>query len=237
MLIYKDFLETSKLQTTVFTPNFTFSTSEMLKKLLNMEQNIFDGDPFILPLPADAPKEIPRITLDSKDKKYKLEVAPIRINFFRNKIDENDEIIPNDVITPAVSLFTQLLDSLGTQCDRIAIVIDRNSIKDDAAKVIASHFCKDNFIKEPFDQPSEFEIHSLKKYSFLEKFEVNSWVRIRSAHMRYKSGIIQPIINVQQDINTIAEVTKIYSKEDITIFYEKIYDEFDKILKLYMPKQ
>ena len=237
MLIYKDFLEISKLQTTVFTPNFTFSTAEMLKKLLNMEQNIFDGDPFTLPLPADAPKEIPRITLDSKDKRYKIEVAPIRINFFRNKIDESDEIIPNDVITAAVSLLTQLLDSLGTQCDRIAIVIDRNSIKDDAAKVIASHFCKDNFIKEPFDRPSEFEIHSLKKYSFREKFEVNSWVRIRSAHMRYKSGIIHPIINVQQDINTIAEATKIYSKEDITIFYEKIYDEFDKILKLYMPKQ
>ena len=192
---------------------------------------------FFIGSPADAPKEIPRITLDSKDKKYKLEVAPIRINFFRNKIDENDKIIPNDVITPAVSLLTQLLDSLGTQCDRIAIVIDRNSIKDDASKVIASHFCKDNFIKEPFDRPSEFEIHSLKKYSFLEKFEVNSWVRIRSAHMRYESGIIHPIINVQQDINTIAEATKIYSKEDITIFYEKIYDEFDKILKLYMPKQ
>jgi len=237
MLIYKDFLETSKLQTTVFTPNFTFSTSEMLKKLLNMEQNIFDGDPFTLPLPADAPKEIPRITLDSKDKKYKLEVAPIRINFFRNKIDENDKIIPNDIITSAVSLLTQLLDSLGTQCDRIALVIDRNSIKDDAAKVIASHFCKDDFIKEPFDRPSEFEIHSLKQYPFLEKFEVNSWVRIRSAHMRHESGIIHPIINIQQDINTKAEATKIYSKEDITIFYEKIYDEFDKILKLYMPKQ
>ncbi|MBU0462232.1 MAG: hypothetical protein KKD21_11745 [Proteobacteria bacterium] len=237
MLTYKDFLETSKLQTTVFTPNFTFSTSEMLKKLLNMEQNIFDGDPFILPLPADAPKEIPRITLDSKDKKYKLEIAPIRINFFRNKIDENDEIIPNDVITPAVTILTQLLDSLRTPCDRIAIVIARNSIKHDAAKVIASHFCKDNFIEEPFNRPSEFEIHSLKKYSFLEKFEVNSWVRIRSAHMQDKSGIIHPIINIQQDINTIAEATKIYSKDDIILFYEKIYDEFDKILKLYMPKQ
>lgn len=40
-----------------------------------MEQNIFDGDPIMLPLPADAPVEIPRITLESKDKKHKLETA------------------------------------------------------------------------------------------------------------------------------------------------------------------
>ena len=237
MLIYENFLETSKLQATVFTPNFIFSASEVLRKLINMEQNIFDGDPLVLPLPADVPKEIPRITLENKDKKYKLEVAPIRINFFRNSINENDKIIRKDVMTLAASILTELLDSLGIQCGRIAIVIDRNYVIHDAANEIASHFCRDNFIEEPFDWPSEFEIHSLKKYFFLKKYEVNSWVRIRSAHMRLNGGILRSVINVQQDINTIAVATEDYSKEDIIFFYEKTNDELDKILKLYMPKQ
>ena len=237
MLKYQDFLATYKLQATVFTPNFTFSTSEVLKKLMNIEPSIFDGDPLVLPLPPDAPKEISRIILENKDKKYRLEVSPIRINFFRNQIDENDEIIPTDIITLATSFLTELLDIFGTQCGRIAAVLERNSIKDDAAKEIASHFCKDNFIEKPFDRPSEFEIHSLRKYPFLEKFEVNSWVRIRSGRIRPKNGILRSVINVHQDINTIAEATEDYSKEDIMLFYESIYDEFDKILKLYIPKQ
>jgi hypothetical protein len=237
MLLYEDFLETFKLQATIFTPNFTFSTPEVLKKLMNMEQNIFDGAPFVLPLPDDAPIEIPRITLDNKDKKFRLEVAPIRINFFRNKINEKDKIIHDDIINRAISILTELLDTLGTQCGRIAIVIDRYCVKQDAAKEIASHFCKDSFIERPFNQPSEFEIHSLKKYPFLEKFDINSWVRIKSAHIRLDNGISRSAINVHQDINTIAEGTKIYSKEDIILFYERIYDELDKILKLYMRKQ
>jgi len=63
MLVYEDFQETGQIQATVFTPGFIFSSSEILKKLMELEPDLFDGDPFVLPLPDDTPHEIPRITL------------------------------------------------------------------------------------------------------------------------------------------------------------------------------
>lgn len=236
MLLYEDFHETAQVQATIFTPGLIFSTSEILKKLINLEQNLFDGNPFVLPLPDDAPMDIPRITLENKKKTFKLEVAPNRMNFFRNKVDNEDKVKIDEFIQTASQILTELLEKINVNCGRIAIVINRFAIKDNPAKEIVLHFCEDNFMKEPFDRPSEFEIHSLKKYTFLEKYEVNSWVRIRSGHLQYEKGIIKSVINVQQDINTIAEETRSYSSEEIIKFYNNIHDEFNKILKLYFKK-
>lgn len=236
MLVYEDFQETGQIQATVFTPSFIFSTSKILKMLMELEPDLFDGDPFVLPLPDDAPHEIPRITLENKDKSYKLEVAPARVNFFRNKIKEEDKVIPNEFVQVAAKILTSLLDNLDTKCGGIAAVINRFSYRDDPSREIATHFCKDNFMTEPLDQPSEFELHSLKKYSFLESFEVNSWVRIKSGMIKSKNGISRPAVIAHQDINTLGEEARTYMSEEIFSFYEKICDEFNEILRLYFPK-
>jgi len=236
MLIYEDFSDTGQIQASVFTPGFMFSTSEVLKRLMQLELDVFDGDPLVLPLPEDAPHEIPRITLENKEKTFKLEVAPARINFFRSMTSEEDRIIPNDFVQVAGKTLTSLLDKMGAQCGRIAAVINRFAFKEDPSKEIAAHFCKDNFLRAPFDRPSEFELHSLKNSDFFGSLKVNSWVRIKSGHMKFVKGISRPVVVAIQDINTLAEETETYSSEQITSFYEKICDEFDKILRLYFPK-
>src|SRR4030042_5019151 len=101
MLKYEDFSETGQIQAAVFPPGFMFSTSEVLKRLMQLELDVFDGDPLVLPLPEDAPHEIPRITLENKEKTFKLEAAPARINFFRSMTSEEDRIIPNDFVRVA----------------------------------------------------------------------------------------------------------------------------------------
>ena len=236
MLLYEDFQETGQIQVTLFTPSFIFSTSEILKMLMELEPELFNGDPFILPLPDDAPHEIPRITLESKDKRYKIEVAPARVNFFRNKIKEEDKVIPNEFFQAAAKTLTSLLANIGAKCGGIAAIINRFSYKDYPGREIVLQFCKDNFMTEPLDRPSEFELHSLKKYSFLESFKVNSWVRIKSAKIKSKNGVFRPAVIAHQDINTLAEETITYMSEEIFSFYEKICNEFDEILRLYFPK-
>lgn len=236
MLVYEDFQETGQIQASVFTPGFIFSTSEIFKKLMELGPDLFDGDPFVLPLPEDAPHEIPRITLENKDKSYKLEVAPARVNFFRNKTREEDKIIPDEFVKVAATILTGLLDNIGARCDRIAAVINRFAYKDNPSKEIAVHFCKDNFMKGPFDRPSEFELHSLRKYGFPGSFKVNSWVRIKSGQMKSKNGLSRSVVIAHQDINTLAEETRAYTSEEILSFYAKICDEFDQILRLYFPK-
>lgn len=236
MLAYEDFQETGQVQATVFTPSFIFSTSEILKKLIELAPDMLDGDPTVLPLPEDAPHEIPRITLESKEKTYKLEVAPARINFFQNKIKEEDKVEPQEFVQRAGEVLISLLNGIGVNCGRIAAVINRFSYQDDPGKEIALHFCRDNFIEEPFDRPSEFELHSLRKYDFLQSFKVNSWVRIRSGRIKSEDGLSRPVVFAHQDINTLAEETKTYNSEEILSFYKGVCSEFDKILKLYFLK-
>lgn len=235
MLLYEDFQETSQVQATVFTPSFVFSTSEMLRKLMELELDVFDGDPFVLPLPDDAPNEIPRIILEKKDKSYKLEVAPARINFFRNKIVKGDKIVPNEFLRFAADTLSILLHNIGTKCGRIAALINRFAYKDDPGKEIAVHFCQHRYVEKPFNRPGEFELHSLKQYPF-ESFEVNSWVRIKSGRIKTNSGAFRPGVIVQQDVNTSTEIQMTYKSDHIVLFYDKILTEFDDILKLYFPK-
>ena len=75
----------------------------------------------------------------------------------------------------------------------------------------------------------------MKKFRFIDKFDVNSWVRIKSVRLQPKNGIHRPAINVHQDINTISESTIAFSEDDINLFFKHVYSEFDKILKLYIP--
>ncbi len=236
MLTYEDFQETGQAQATVFTPSFIFSTSEILKKLIELTPDMLDGDPTVLPLPEDAPHEIPRITLESKEKTYRLEVAPARISFFQNKIKEEDKVEPQEFVQRAGEVLINLLNSIGVNCGRIAAVINRFSYQDNPGKEIALHFCKDNFIEAPFDRPSEFELHSLRKYDFLQSVKVNSWVRIRSGGIKSEDGLFRPVVFAHQDINTLAEETKTYNSEEILSFYKGVCSEFDKILKSYFPK-
>ena len=102
----------------------------------------------------------------------------------------------------------------------MAVVLERFCPKREPAKDIAIHFSKENFMKEPLDRPSAFELHSLKKYTFLDSFEVNSWVRIKSGGVQ-SEGVFSPVVIAHQDINTFVELmdTKIYNNDDISKFF------------------
>jgi hypothetical protein len=238
MLILSDFTETSHVQNTLFTPGFSFITHKTLVELLQIKPGMFDGDPVVLPLPSDAPPELPRIILQDKTGSLKLEVAPLRINFHRIKINEDDKVNIHDSMLLAADILKDYLDKSGAKCGRIATVLKRFSLKDDPSIEIANHFCKEKFLRMPFDRPASFELHARKRYIFSESFEVNSWVRIKSGNVQYPSVPSLPIVLVEQDINTISEVMEVkqYTGEEISSFFRLIFAEFNDILQLYFPK-
>lgn len=238
MIKFSEFTEISLIQASLFITNFTFSTSKILKKVLDQCSDQFDGDPTVLPLPDDAPKEIPRIIFQRKDKSMKLEVAPLRLNLFRIKTQDEDKISPKKFLGTEAKLLSKLIEDLGADCVRMAVVLERFCPRKEPAKDIASHFSKKNFMNEPFDRPSAFEVHSLKKFDFLDSFSVNSWVRIKSGKTQPVSGVLRLVIVAHQDINTLAELmdTRIYSNHDISRFFSNVPEKFDDILKLYFPE-
>lgn len=237
MLISKDFNEVNSIQASLFLSSFVFSTYKILKTVIEESSEIFDGDPTVLPIPDDAPREIPRIIFKKKDNSMKLELSPLRFNFFRTRPGAEGEILVNEFLTTASELLSKMVKNIESEVVRVAVVLERFCPNEEPPSAIADHFCKGDFKLEPFDKPSGFELHSLKKYKFLDSFDVNSWVRIKSGRLQDGEGTHRPVIVAHQDINTLAELmdTTIYTHKDTSKFFNNIFTEFDKILELYFP--
>ena len=236
MLKFENFHETASVQVTLFISGFSFSTSQVLKTLIDLGAEIFDGDPTVLPLPPDAPREIPRILFQNQKKSMKIEVSPMRVNFFRNKVADDDFIVANDFILMAAGFLKGFINKIGAKCGRMAAVINRVAFKDKPGTEIASHFCKQKFIAAPLDRPTDFELHARKTYEF-SSVPVNSWVRIKTSQVQLGSGILRSVVFAEQDINTLAELmdSKAFNEQEQSQFFESVYEEFDSILKLYFP--
>jgi len=238
MIKYIDFIETSSIQASLFVSTLVFSSSKFLRTILDLCSDKFDGNPVVLPIPEDAPREIPRIILERKDKSLKLEISPVRFNLFRYKTKDEHKVLINEFLKTDVELLNNINKKIGSDCVRLAVVLERYCPRKEPAKDIATHFCKKNYIKAPFDRPSSFELHSFKKYELIKSFDVNSWVRIKSGRVQFEKGVSRPIIIAHQDINTSPEPMdkRVYKDADISKFFNNVANELDEILKLYFPE-
>ncbi len=87
-----------KIQTALFIKglNITgYDKYSLIGELKNSVGDIFDAEPTVLPFPSDAPLDIPRIILNSKDGIYSCRIALNRIDIFRNKPQDEQEKLEN----------------------------------------------------------------------------------------------------------------------------------------------
>lgn len=234
MIKAKDF-KIFSYQSSIFTPGSVFVSSKILSFLLNNFSDQFDGETTSLPLSADAPADIPRIILRSIDNKLSLEVAPIRINIFRKRIeqDHEQEIDLNSFFNLCNKIFENYLDKMNPKVGRLATVTIKYKEDENPAYTLSRFFCKEGLIKEPLKRPEKFEIHAHKKYCF-EDFHVNSWIRFKTGILKHKDI---PIILIEQDINTLAEEidSKNFNITEITKFQTQSNQEQNEILIKYFP--
>jgi hypothetical protein len=180
---------------------------------------LFDSDPIILPLPEDAPPEFPRIQMFSKDKRYSLSITSNRIDFIFQYKEEDEKSFPiPGFLEKFLTIFQYFSENLHTQFTRSAIVtnwiIELENIS--AAEVLLDKYIQD---KTPIVKPYELELHYLTK-GFAAEFEINKWVRIKSARKMgepEKNNLIVFLI----DINTIAEKNYEFDKNSLQRFLEQ----------------
>lgn len=88
-----------KIQTALFIEGFNivgYDKYSFIGEVNNSIGDIFNAEPIVLPpLPLDAPLEIPRIILNSKEGIYTCNIALNRVDMFRNKPQERQERIEN----------------------------------------------------------------------------------------------------------------------------------------------
>jgi hypothetical protein len=196
-------------------------------------------EPTILPIPKDAPIDLPRIVFSSPDKKWSLSLSPERTNLFFNisPTSTKKEINADEFSRIASEFFVNYQKALDLRVQRTAFVTERSTIRDDALTFILDRFCNKELTTkgQPFFNAKRFEIHSLKKYEW-EGFSLNSWVRMKFAPVKNEGGEAVPAILVINDLNTLSldEAPEAsFSAGEINTFYEKVPRHLDKILKLY----
>jgi len=226
-----------KFMAVIFTPDFSFGDRLHLINLFKkLSGNKFDGELFSTPIPQDAPAEIPRFILNSQLENWKLEVSLERTNLiFHNpafsSIPDPDALNFGNF---ARELFKAYKKASKIRIQRLALVIDRVAkIEDETVpQFIANTYCKDNYLEKPFNNTSAFELHSLKKYKF-KKFNLNSWVRIKSALLVETHD---PVLLMINDINTFAHIEapdENFGIADIDRFFKNIPNHIEEILSLY----
>ena len=229
--------EISSIQSTIFTPGLSFVSSKVLGFALETWGEKFDATPVSMPLPPDAPHEIPRIILQSSDQRYKIELAPGRANLFWLRQTETDTINTGDFLDLSTDLLCGYAASVNGKVGRIAAVLNRFFKEQNPGVFLVKHFCKDSWQVAPFDRPESFEIHARKQYVLAGRFSVNSWVRCKTGFIKMPN--VEKIILVEQDINTLGEEmeSKEFSIDQIKEFFNVVPSEFDSILSLYFPQE
>jgi hypothetical protein len=199
----------SSLQTAIFIPNLDLSNKIGFINQLNKETgNLFDGDPIILPIPNDAPPEVPRIILKNKNDSYTLNLCQNRVDLFYNERDLKDfspthslsELIP-DMLDKSNSLIQSLKKLMSVRIVRLGFIVALEGITLESASI----YLKELFIKE---KPLVNKIYDLN-IEFLKKQTINSinsniWFKVKPIRIEGDARD-DKIISVRFDINTEAD--------------------------------
>lgn len=235
IIMNSDNFKITSLQVSIFTPAVLFSKSRILERMMSNFEDFFNGDTVAVPIPGDAPKEIPRIILHSADGKFKLEIAESRVNFFRYRKDDDIEIDASQIMDLSSRVLKEYKDCTHSIIGRLALVVVKSLENKNPGFTLARHFCKDKWMVELFNRLDNFEIHSHKSYT-LEGFNINSWIRCKTGRLTKNN---EPIILVTQDINTLAEELekRDFSIRQLEAFLGIAYKEQKQVLRKYFPKE
>lgn len=217
-----------KIQTALFTNNLNIADDYAKLGVLdaiNKDQNIqqiFGGKINIVPVPANAPIEIPRFILNNQNNDYSCNISPNRTDIFLNR-SGNEEItsILESQKERVLKVFN-FLKERGAIINRVGFVVFYEYEKQDSIK-----FLEEKFITAGSAKDSKEITIRRNKESVLGETNFNSIIDISA---KKESNII----NVFTDINTtveqmpnkdfnISELTDIinfFIKENIRINFE-----------------
>lgn len=217
----------------IFTPHANFSFGVILAEMMRGFGKVFDGQVLSLPLPPEAPADIPRITLPSGDQRLKLELSPARANIYRLRTEEDRNIDVREFLQRSGEIFEKYIQASGAVVGRVASVVVKTDAIPSPGLELAKHFCKQDRLTTVLNRPESFELHAHKTYT-LGEFNVNSWVRNKTGRIGRDK---RPVIVIEQDLNTLQEESqqKRFSNADIRHFHELADAAHESILEKYYP--
>ncbi|MFE3973273.1 MULTISPECIES: hypothetical protein [unclassified Peribacillus] len=207
-----------QLQFALFFEEMDNRPDKFINKIDEALDGVFDQMPTILPIPADAPPEIPSVTMQSSNGLYVCNIAKNRIDFVMNCINSGDSasVIFENFISK-IRLFSNVVFG-SKNIIRFGFIGRYFYKRNDPAKVIQSKYFKDDL--------GELEEINLR---FNKRFESNDLsfndvVEISKGSVSENNGPEQYGIVIQRDMNNIPVVS--LQKEDMLSVIKSREDNF-----------
>jgi hypothetical protein len=224
------------VQAAIFTPDFNeFTQPHFLTSVLAKYADRYDGNIQTLPVLSNVDPNIPRIILEDTKGVWKLQAGPSRVDsFWSREIGNTTE--DRVALTHCYDVLLDYVIGTTIRVGRMALVVTKFMEQENPAQVLVNQFCNDESKDGRFRNSKDFEIHNHKVYQPIGiDYKVNSWVRCKTGAIEHilKDGVV-----IQQDINTLAEEIqgRIFTEDDIRLFFEGMALEAETILRLYFPE-
>jgi len=229
-----------------FTSDFSFVPASVLSVIVAKIRNSFDGAIATIPIPSDAAPEIPRIILKSANDKRELQAGPERISVIYKQLptEQPGHVDVDEALKAALKVFSTARKGLRFRVSRIAAIQTRTLTIPDPAMELARHFCKREFLdrasepKGALSRSENFELHAHKKFQPQKvDVDINSWMRCKTGSL-ISTGVSQPAVVVEQDMNTLQDLAPTASFDDIRMrsILRRLITELDAVLQLYFPE-
>lgn len=208
------------IQIAYFLGSINLSDKLKAAETIKSQITLLDGSPTILPIPDNAPAEIPRISLISKDQQFVCNLALNRFDFIHKLPDSEDhlEAIAYDKqLNKRIIMLNKILfTDLKASSYRLGLIVTYRYYPTNGGL----EFLKKCALPDPRDKAAEVQLHELTLES-INYMRVNNWVRI-IANSKLINGK-NPLL-VVSDVNTLQ--TEKYNLDDnkAKIFFKEALD-------------
>jgi hypothetical protein len=201
----------SQAQSVVFLSAIDRSKITIATSVTKAIPDLAEVDPIILPIPDDAPPEVPRIIIQNELKGRGFHFSPSRIDLFMSFSNSPPASQLAELCKPLEqdtgTLWASLQSTASARGHRLAFVATFAAETDNAASVLSTEFIRPVHARDA----AEAQVHFLHKMT-LGTHNVNRWARLHS--LETKPGTL----NLLVDVNTVAENVFDVTRDELSVF-------------------
>lgn len=207
-----------KLQLALFFRNTLDRPDEKYSSLNKKMNNLFNAPPTILPLPDDAPSNIPMVQLSSEDKKYNANISKKRADLFLNPNPEDGNL--DSILKDFHIKSENFIDFFVNFCriNRMGFISDNFISEINSIKKI-----NDKYFKKDLSKSIELKIRFNERDSS-HGVEYNHITEISNVTANIDNSKKEGIL-IHKDLNNV-QINNYFNKNDLM----KLFENFSKNL-------
>lgn len=198
----------SDLQIAIFTAGLDLSNRLSIANAIDKSlPNLFEGNPTMLPIPDDAPAEIPRIIFRNSDSSYMMNVGMNRFDFYYHDRQMKDRIptkkfddVAKDIQEKVELVAKAVKEKINAKIVRVGVVPTFVVHTKDATKFMRDNFFNTTKVKNDLHGASFFITRRGEVGSLLTNIGVNG-----TAYRKPEDSLDNKIAVFNVDISTVPE--------------------------------